>query len=76
MVCPVLSVCFNLNSLNSRARGSVVGWGTMLQTGISRVRFHMRSLDFALELILPAALWSSGRLTEMSTSWGWRATGA
>jgi hypothetical protein len=27
-------------------RGSVVGWGTMLQAGRSRVRFLVRSLDF------------------------------
>jgi hypothetical protein len=30
------------------ARGSVVGWGTMLQTARSRVRFPMSSLDFQL----------------------------
>jgi hypothetical protein len=28
------------------ARGSVVGWGTMLQAERSRVRFLMKSLDF------------------------------
>jgi hypothetical protein len=28
------------------ARGSVVGWGTMLKVGRSRVRFPMKSLDF------------------------------
>jgi hypothetical protein len=28
-------------------RGIVVGWGTMLQAGRSRVRFPMRSLDFS-----------------------------
>jgi hypothetical protein len=35
----------------------VVGRGTMLQTGSSRVRFPMRSLDFSIDPILPAALW-------------------
>jgi hypothetical protein len=30
------------------ARGSVVGWGTMLQAGRSRVWFPMRSLNFFL----------------------------
>jgi hypothetical protein len=44
-----------------RARGSVFGWGPMLQTGRSWVRFTMRSLDFSIDLILPAALWLCGR---------------
>jgi hypothetical protein len=33
------------------ARGSVVGWGTMLEPGRSRVLFPMRSLDFSIDLI-------------------------
>jgi hypothetical protein len=37
------------------ARGSVVDWGTMLQTGRSRVRVSMKWI-FLIELILPAAL--------------------
>jgi hypothetical protein len=38
-------------------RCSIVGWGTMLQAGRSRVRIPMRSLDFSIDLLLPAALW-------------------
>jgi hypothetical protein len=36
----------------------------VLQAGWSQVRFPMRSLDFLVDLILPAALWA---LAEMST---------
>jgi hypothetical protein len=43
--------------------GNVVGWGTMLQVSRSRVQFLRRSLDFSIDLTLPAALWPSGRLS-------------
>jgi hypothetical protein len=32
----------------------------MLQAGRSQVRYHMRSWDFSIDLILPAVLWPSG----------------
>jgi hypothetical protein len=50
-----------VNSLG--ARGSLVGWGTMLQAGRSQVRFPMGSLDFSIDVILPAAPCSWGRLS-------------
>jgi hypothetical protein len=37
-------------------RSSAVGSGTMLQAGLSRVGFPMRSLHFSVFLTLPAAL--------------------
>jgi hypothetical protein len=52
-------------------RGGAVGWGTALQTGRSRVRFPMESLEFFSDLILIVApivaLGSTQPLTEMST---------
>jgi hypothetical protein len=45
------------------ARSSVIVWGTMLQAGRSWVRFPLRSLNFSIYLILPAVIWSWGRLS-------------
>jgi hypothetical protein len=39
------------------ARGNAVGWGTALQVGISRFGFPMVSVEFFIDIILPAALW-------------------
>ena len=46
------------------ARGSAAGWGTALQVGRSRVRFPVVSLEFFIDIILPAmALGSTQPLT-------------
>jgi hypothetical protein len=45
------------------AGGSIVGRGTMLQAGMSRFRFRLKSLDFLFDLIIPAALWPRDRLS-------------
>jgi hypothetical protein len=44
------------------AGGSVVGWGTMLQAGRSRVRVLIRWI-LLIYLILPAALWPLSQLS-------------
>jgi hypothetical protein len=38
-----------------------VGSGTALEAGRSRVRFPMVSLEFYIDVTLPAALWPWGR---------------
>ena len=44
-------------TVNGRACGGAVGWGTALQARRSWVRFPMVSLEFFIDIILPAALW-------------------
>jgi hypothetical protein len=54
-----------------RARGSVVGWGTMLQGGRSPVRFPMRSLNFPVDLQYgPGVDLASSRNEYQESSWG------
>jgi hypothetical protein len=48
---------YTSESFKEGTRGSIVRWGTMLQARRSQVRFPMRSLDFSIDLILPAAPW-------------------
>jgi hypothetical protein len=48
---------------NKWARGSVLGWGTMLQARRSRVQFPMKSLHFSIDLILVDTLRTRGRLS-------------
>jgi hypothetical protein len=57
------------NYLFVGARGSVVGWGTMLQAERSRVRVPMRWIlfDWPNPSIRTMALGSTQPLTEMST---------
>jgi hypothetical protein len=62
----------HINPEHSGARGRA---GTMLQGERLSVRFPLRSLDFSIDLILPAALWlwvdsASNRNEYQKSSWG------
>jgi hypothetical protein len=53
----------------------IVGWGTMLEDGKSRVRFPMRPLDFSIDLIFqpqygPGVDSASNRNEYQESSWG------
>jgi hypothetical protein len=52
-----------LSRISEGTRVSVVSWGTVLYAARSRVPFPLRSLDFWIDLIIPAALWHLGRLS-------------
>jgi hypothetical protein len=62
-------------------RSGAVGWGTVLQTRMSQVQFPIVSMEFFIDVILPALLlpWGGQPVTEMSTrniSWEVNAAGA
>jgi len=67
----LLCVCRWLHK-NYGTRSGSVGWGTVLQAGRSQFRLPMVPVEFAIDLILQAALWPWDRLslTEMSTRTG------
>jgi len=58
---------FFLNFANliifGKTRGGALGWGIALHAGKSRVWFWVVSLEFFIDLSLPAALWPSDRLS-------------
>jgi hypothetical protein len=50
-------------------RGDTGGWRNALQVGRSRVRFPMVSLEFFIDINLPAALWPWGWLSLTCFPW-------
>ena len=48
--------------LTEGPRGGAVGWGSALRAGRTRVLFSMLSVEFFIDMILPAALWPWDRL--------------
>jgi hypothetical protein len=62
-------LCADLYRQGARGlRGGVDGWDTALQAGMSRVRFPMVSLEFFIDIFLPAVLWPWDRLN-LSHKW-------
>jgi hypothetical protein len=47
-----------LQTMLGHAAGAAVGWGTALQAGRLRFPFPVVSLEFFIDIILPAALWT------------------
>jgi len=69
---PLLFQILSLPALKIGTPGGAVGWGPALRARRLRVRFPMVSLEFFIDIILPA-MWSTQFVTEMSTrniSWG------
>jgi hypothetical protein len=54
-----MRVCVKISSW---VRGGAVGSGTAVQAGRSQVRLPMVSLEFSIDIILPAVLGLWGRL--------------
>ena len=61
--CGVLQLWGCRESSGGHAAGDVVGCGTALKAERSRVRFPMLSLEFFIDIILPAALGPWGSLS-------------
>ena len=51
-----LSLSFEMCNNSNGTHGGAVGSGTALQTGRSRARFPMVSMEFFIDIILPSAL--------------------
>jgi len=68
-----------MSGINITQRGGALSWGNVLHSRRSQFRFPMVSPEFFIDMILPAALWPTQPLTEMSTrniSWGVNAASA